>query len=838
MAQKASKGEDTVGSKASRKRVIDDEDDVDDAKKNACGLDSQHETAGKENKVALTVAEPAEKAATSSGSKETPTSAPTDTTDATLPSSVADIITWNAGESVPYMAVVETFERIAAVSGRLEKESLMSRLFRAVILTTPSDLEVILYLASNEVSPAYEGLELGIGDALLVKAVCEATGRKKDAVEEDYKREGDLGTVALASRASQKMLSFAAKPKPLLASYVLEKFREITKTKGEKAQGKKVDIIKGLMTKCQGTEAKYIVRALQGKLRIGTAAQTVLVALAQAFARSPPPAVQQLIKAHVLEECEEAGSLFKRQTAADDGDGGEDDILEDAEGEERGEDERKATSTAGGDGSGTKAVDTMEAEEMSLAEQISKIAIREPAEARKLRLGMAGRHWDKPRIGKEARDELAVIAVKRAFSECPSLSVLAKALLTTPIYELYLACRLVPGVPVAPMLAKPTKQIGEVLRRLSGLAFTMEFKYDGERAQVHLLPDGSVKIFSRNSEDNTEKYPDLMDVIRRARNEGVESCVLDAEVVAYDRDRHCLLPFQVLSTRKRKVEEGQEDNQTVKVVLEGFDLLYLNSKSLLQESLRTRRRLLHAAFRHEEGFFHFASGADHVEDGDTAPIEAFMTEACGAMCEGLMVKTLDDNASYEPSKRSLNWLKLKKDYIEGMGVCDSVDLVVLGGYHGKGKRTNVYGAYLMACYDPDTGDFQSVCKVGTGFKDEDLVRLTEKMRPLIMGTGKRPCNYLAGDALEPDDWFEASVVWELQAADLSKSSVHKGAIGRIDPQRGIGLRFPRFLRERDDKKAEQATTSEQIADMYRSQGEEYDRDAGKGEDEDDDFDGI
>ena len=208
---------------------------------------------------------------------------------------------------------------------------------------------------------------------------------------------------------------------------------------------------------------------------------------------------------------------------------------------------------------------------------------------------------------------------------------------------------------------------------------------------------------------------------------------------------------------------------------------------------------------------------DHVENGDTCPIETFLQEACSSMMEGLMVKTLDDNATYEPSKRSLNWLKLKKDYIDGMGVCDSVDLVVIGGYHVKGKRTSMYGAYLMACYDTEKDEYQSTCKVGTGFKDEELVRFTDKMKAYVTSHHKMPYNVNTDSSLEPDDWFEPSVVWELQAADLSKSSAHKAAIGKLDPSRGIGLRFPRFIRERGDKKAENATNADQIVDMYNSQ---------------------
>lgn len=283
------------------------------------------------------------------------------------------------------------------------------------------------------------------------------------------------------------------------------------------------------------------------------------------------------------------------------------------------------------------------------------------------------------------------------------------------------------------------------------------------------------------------------------------------------------------------------------MVIQAFDLLYINNKSLLHESLRTRRFLLRHAFKQSEGYFHLASGQDHFENGDTAPIETYLVESCQNACEGLMVKTLDDHATYEPSKRSLNWLKVKKDYIEGMGICDSVDLVPIGGYYGRGKRVNVYGAYLMACYDPIRDEYQSVCKVGTGFTDNDLASLTELMKGSIIQSKKKPLNYNVSEALFPDEWFSTNenIVWEIQAADLSRSSVHRGGVGRIENDmapssngnntiRGIGLRFPRFLRLRDDKKAEQATSSEQIVELFYQQNQ-HAPNVNTGNDEDDDW---
>ena len=321
-----------------------------------------------------------------------------------LPSDLKDMITWKSGTSIPYSAVCDTFEKISEVPERLKKEKLFCNLFRAVVRTCPDDLKTVIYLASNSISPAYEGLELGIGDSLLIKAIVEATGRKKESVEEAYKTTGDLGLVALQSRQSQKTLSFVAKPKPLMANEILEKLIEITKTKGDKAQGRKVNIIKSLMVRCVENEAKFLIRALQGKLRIGTAAQTVLVALGHAFAHP---------------------DIFK-----------------------------KLTESEGNDRVTTEKTEAKVYTEGSFLDLYHKISDTPPPEVQKLKSGK--------KLQQEDLKELAVGVVKRAFSECPNYDILAQALLSHPLHSIGKMCSLATGIPVAPMLAKPTKEIGEV----------------------------------------------------------------------------------------------------------------------------------------------------------------------------------------------------------------------------------------------------------------------------------------------------------------------------------------------------------------------------------------
>lgn len=183
-----------------------------------------------------------------------------------------------------------------------------------------------------------------------------------------------------------------------------------------------------------------------------------------------------------------------------------------------------------------------------------------------------------------------------------------------------------------------------------------------------------------------------------------------------------------------------------------------------------------------------------------------------------MVKMLDGlGSNYEPSRRSQNWLKIKKDYLSGVG--DSLDLVVVGAYFGKGKRTSVYGAFLLACYNPSTQSYETVCNIGTGFSEVMLEGLHNSLKEYAIERPKPFYAHSAGNKDQPDIWFESRFVWEVKTADLTLSPRYKAAADQLSNGggKGVSLRFPRFIRQRDDKKPDQATTSRQIAEMYQKQ---------------------
>ena len=463
---------------------------------------------------------------------------------------------WSAGQAVPYSALSAMFAAVEAESSRLKIIAILSDFLRSVIALTPQDLLPTVYLCINAIAPAYEGKETGVGDFILKRVIANTTGMSLQRLRESAKDVTDLGVLALSARKKQVTLF---KQTPLTVRGVFGVMREMGDMSGKNVASKKEGLITKLMVSSQGEEAKFLIRSLQGSLRIGLQSKSLIAALARALVLTPP-ALSESTKP----------------------------VL----------DARRA-----------------------LGEKKFAAALEE-----------------------------GIAALKQAYIEVPNLELIIGSILRYGLSELPQHCSLTPGVPVEVMLGKPASSITAILDKFSGRLFTLEYKYDGERAQIHRTKDGRIKVYSRNSEDNTGKYPDLVSRLKRYEVEGATDWIIDCEAVAWDRAERRLLPFQTLTTRKRK--DVKEEDITVQVALFAFDLLYLNGRSYLQDTLRQRREALRQHFTQVEGEFSFATARD---TGDVEEIAVFLNDAVQSACEGLMVKALDDGSQYTPGKRS--WLK-------------------------------------------------------------------------------------------------------------------------------------------------------------------------------------
>ena len=355
--------------------------------------------------------------------------------------------------------------------------------------------------------------------------------------------------------------------------------------------------------------------------------------------------------------------------------------------------------------------------------------------------------------------------------------------------------------PIRPMLAERVKSEKEAIEKMDA-EFAAEYKLDGERVQLHLKND-EVRLFSRSLENITSYYPDIIEKI--PKNLKSSDVILEAEVVAVNEDTGDFLPFQELMHRRRKYKIDKAVSE-YPITVNFFDLLYLDGKSCLDVQYTKRREMLEEVLIENEFAKLVPMNVIHSEN----EIEDVLENSINAGCEGLMLKVLD--GSYRAGSRGSYWLKLKREYRNELG--DSLDLVVIGAFFGKGRRTGRYGTLLLAAYDDQNDIFPSTCKVGTGFTDEHLDQLYQLLQDKV--TVKK--NSRIESDMEADVWFEPVLVLEIVASEITLSPIHKTAFNVIRKNSGLALRFPKFTGKiRMEKTAEDASTIEEVITLYKGQ---------------------
>ncbi|MEW5298883.1 MAG: hypothetical protein WDW36_001957 [Sanguina aurantia] len=812
-----------------------------------------------------------------------------------------------ASYTAPYLHITAALAAVDSTTKRLRIADALTNMFRSLLALCPSDLLPSIYLLLGRVAPQHEGLELSVGGATVSAALGEATGSTRGALRALYTQHGDLGDVAQACRRGQPLLR---PPAPLTVAKIFATLRSMALDKGTGSATRRQKQVVSLLRSSRDCEVKYLVRTLIQNLRVGANWRSVIGPLARAVA---------------IHQANSPG----------------------------------ATGPPGAGAHGAGSVGAC-----------SKATL-----------------------------DAAVAAVTAAFHTCPSFDVLVPTLLEGGWQALAARCIITPGIPVKPMLAKISEGVADALRQLhlgtagsgdvsgNGSSCLAEYKYDGQRAQIHLLADGSVRIFSRNEEDRTSSFPDVAQLTRQAAAGGATSLIVDAEIVAVEFQPSPagnfaataaaaaaaaakaagggeaaeqaggpggggsvvrLKAFQELSTRARgKVEAHQV---TIQVAVFVFDLLYADGQSLLQLPLRERRHRIATAMPHmspgrvqmadsievsievssssrhlthpqrsthhpvgtdstaavcdtagvcadrtvrsdpssdqargcNSGMSHgvrdppaaaaghrthsdhpgvgrgelagqaVAHGAAHpvavtaapapplpgcacsgdsaplgpagggggaaavegpAEDGMEARVTEFLMRSLDEGAEGLMLKRLDGPRSiYEPSKRADSWIKVKRDYCEG--IRDSLDVVVIGAWQGQGRKVKWYSPFLLAIWDPESETYQSLCRCISGFSDAFYADATYRLSQTIVD-GPKPMYY---DTFEqPSVFFRPTEVWELRGADLTLSPVHRAAAGVCHAERGISLRFPRFIQRREDKLPEDASTPDYVSQLYNKQ---------------------
>ena len=457
----------------------------------------------------------------------------------------------------------------------------------------------------------------------------------------------------------------------------------------------------------------------------------------------------------------------------------------------------KIIATTSGEGTVAQKTDLLSELLQKLSGREARYLLRIPLGRLRLGIGdptvMEGLSWSK------TGDKSLRPQIERAYNVCSDLGQVARVFKAEGVDALA-KTQVQVGNPVRMALAERAKNAEDIVTRLGKCA--IESKFDGFRCQVHKRGD-EVRIFSRNLEETTAMFTDIVEGIRKQIK--AKSAILEGEALSYDPETGEFHPFQVTMQRKRKYDL---EEMTVKFPLRlvAFDLLYLDGKDFTGQPYSKRHETLESIIAPGES----VDISKHLVTQDAKEIEKYFMDAITSGLEGIMAKRLD--SKYQAGARNFNWIKLKRSYQGHLS--DTVDGVVVGYLRGRGMRARFgIGALLVAVYDAKQDKFATIAKIGTGFSDVEW----PQMRALLdkIAVEHKPARVDA--VMQPDVWVEPKYVIEMQADEITRSPIHTA--GKVGDEPGYALRFPRvkgFIRT--DKKAEDATTVKEIGKMFEKQG--------------------
>jgi DNA ligase 1 len=397
--------------------------------------------------------------------------------------------------------------------------------------------------------------------------------------------------------------------------------------------------------------------------------------------------------------------------------------------------------------------------------------------------------------------------LEKAYNETSDLGLIGKTLVDGGL-EKVKKLTVTVGRPIRSERCERLPNPDKVFEKMDekGLGIHATPKYDGFRVQIHKNGD-DVRMFSRNLEDMTHMFPELIAGTRKQIK--VKTAILDTEALAYQPESEEYLPFQETTKRRRKhnIEEVAKQLPLRAFV---FDIIYADGKSLVDLPLSVRREILTKTIHGDDILIPAPGEILHTPE----EMQLMLDDSISQGLEGVVAKRPD--SLYEAGARNFNWVKLKKHSSGELN--DTIDTVILGYIFGRGKRTEFgAGALLVGVYDEKNDTFVSVTRIGTGLSDEEWRGIKERTKGLEVDHKPARVNSL----ITPSVWVKPEIVIEVLADEITRSPLHTAGMEIIDGVKGVGyaLRFPRLIKFRDkDKKPEDATSVKELIELYNLQG--------------------